>query len=284
MAWIGYNTAGLATGSITNATWNQVGSMAINTVANHIMPPIYMPIGDHFGIGISPAFGLGASGLTGGFNLTGVYSNGDFSISAGIGAGDNYWGWNATATYAGWGGGYGQTSYGASEVMGQQLGAQRIGTYSAYFNYNSFSISNDLWGDKGDRWRTSAAELTIGKWSVGTYLYTNDGKEASRGGPKNKPMIDESPNCIPPCPVGIKRSGEKETWTNGRPYSAPFWVGYRNGNQITRLGFSHEIVHNLTQNMVHKFMSTPYYMSYDEFRRGAYFYTGYRNPLSLWDR
>ena len=51
-----------------------------------------------------------------------------------------------------------------------------------------------------------------------------------------------------------------------------------------RIGFSSEIVHNLTQNMVHKFMNTPYYMSYDEFRRGGYFYTGYRNPLSLWDR
>jgi hypothetical protein len=27
-----------------------------------------------------------------------------------------------------------------------------------------------------------------------------------------------------------------------------------------------------------------YYMSYDEFQSGGYFYTGYRNPLSLWDR
>jgi hypothetical protein len=210
--------------------------------------------------------------------MMGAYTSGDFNISAGMGVGDNYVGWNASATYAGWGAGYGQTSYGSSEIMGQQLGAQRIGTYAAFFNHNSFTISNDLWGDKGDRWRTSAAELTIGKWSAGTYLYTNDGGKASNY------QIDQSDNCIPPAPVGMKKSGKLQTHTNGRPYSAPFWVGYRNGNQVTRMGFSHRTVHNLTQNMVHKYMNTPYYMSYDEFRGGGYFYTGYRNPLSLWDR
>lgn len=64
------------------------------------------------------------------------------------GAGQNYWGWNAGVTCKGWGAGYGQTSYGASEVMGHQLGTQRVGTYTAYFNHNSFSLSNDLWGNK----------------------------------------------------------------------------------------------------------------------------------------
>jgi hypothetical protein len=96
-------------------------------------------------------------------------------------------------------------------------------------------------------------------------------------------MIDESENCIPSWPVGRKISGKIQTWKNGRPYLAPLWIGYRNGNQIIRFGFSHRTVHNMTQNMVHKFMDTPYYMMYDEFRAGGYFYTGYRNPLSLWD-
>ncbi len=108
---------------------------------------------------------------------------------------------------------------------------------------------------------------------------TPPNREEASGG-----QTDPSDNCIPPWPVGKKTNGERSTWTNGRPYSAPFWVGYRNGNQITRMGMSLQTVHNLTQNMVHKFMSTPYYMSYDEFRGGGYFYTGYRNPLSLWDR
>jgi hypothetical protein len=168
-------------------------------------------------------------------------------------------------------------------VYGKQLGLQRIGTYTAYFNHNSFSISNDLWGDKGDRWRTSAAELTIGKWSIGTYLYTNDGREESGD------MQDRSENCVPPKFLGIFNSRNKNeglsTWANGRPYSAPLWVGYRNGNQITRIGISREWIHNNTQNFVHqRFGKANYYMSYDEFRRSTYFYTGYRNPLSLWDR
>jgi len=273
-AVLGYHMMG---GVAAMSGWQFAGYNTANSLISSVLPSMNIPLGGGFGLSISPALGLGTGGFTGGMMFSGYYSNGDFSIGAGIGAGNNYWGWNASATYKGYGGGYGQTSYKASEVMGQKLGAQKVGTYTAFFNHNSFSISNDLWGDKQDRWRTSAVEMTIGKWSVGTYLYTNDGRNASGE------EMDPSDNCIPPRPVGIKKSGERETWTNGRPYYAPFWVGYRKGNQVTRMGFSHEVVHNLTQNMVHKYMSTPYYMSYDEFRRGGYFYTGYRNPLSLWN-
>jgi hypothetical protein len=81
-------------------------------------------------------------------------------------------------------------------------------------------------------------------------------------------MRDESEQkCsykLPLNPAGVIDSGER----------SGHWIKLR----VTG------IVHNLTQNMTHKFMDTPYYMSYDEFRKGGYFYTGYRNPLSLWDR
>lgn len=278
-SWLMFNTSGLATGQLTGATWGQVGSMALNTAVNQAVQMPAVPIGETgLSLGMSPSFGLGTNGLTVGMNVTGNYSNGNLSISAGIGAGDGYWGWRGAGTYNGIGIGFGKTSYEASEVMGQKFEDQKVGTFTGYFKNYSLSVSNDLWGDKDDRQRTSAVELTIGKWSVGTYLYTNDGRKAS-----NK-MIDESDNCIPPWPVGLKKSRKRETWTNGRPYFAPLWVGYRNGNQITRVGFSHKIVHNLTQNMVHKFMKTPYYMSYDEFKTGGYVYSGYNNPLSLWER
>jgi RHS repeat-associated protein len=288
-AWLGYNTCGLGNAAwapgqgITSSTWNYVGSMAFNTAAGQIIPSMNIPIGNHFGLSVSPAFGLGASGLTAGMNLTGAYRNGDFGLAAGIGAGDNYWGWNASFDVGGYGGGYGQTTYAASEVMGHQLEMQRVGTYTALWEEGSFSISNDLWGDRRDRWRTSAAELNIGKFSVGTYLYTNWGESDSRN------MTDKSENCKPPKFLGIFNSRNKNeglsTWTNGRPYFAPLWVGYRNGNQITRIGISRQWVHNNTQNWVHQgFGKANYYMSYDEFKRGTYFYTGYRNPLSLWDR
>lgn len=284
-SWLMFNTSGLSANKITGATWGQVGSMALNTAVNQAVQIPAVPIGNTgFSYGMSPSFGLGTNGLTVGANIIGNYSNGDWSVSAGIGAGDGYWGWRGAATYDGYGIGYGQTHYAATKVMGHEFEAQNVGTIIGYFNHNSINVSNDCFGDKRDRQRTNAVELTIGKWAVGTYLYTNDGKEASRGGPFNEPQYNDSDECIPPSPVGPKKSGKRETWTNGRPYIAPLWVGHRNGNQITRIGFSHKIIHNLTQNMAHKFMSTGYYMTYDEFKTGGYIYSGYNNPLSLWER
>ena len=68
---------------------------------------------------------------------------------------------------------------------------------------------------------------------------------------------------------------------------APAWVGYRGKNgQITRIGFSHKTVQNLTQNAAHKTRlgNQHYYLNYDELRTGSYFYSGYYNPHSLWER
>jgi len=148
---------------------------------------------------------------------------------------------------------------------------------TAYFNYNSFSLSNDKFGDKDDRGRTNAAEFTFGNWSVGTYLYTNDGARES-----NDKL---SPELVPPWPVGRNKNDKLSTWENGRVYLAPLWVGHRNGNHVTRIGNSNTTVHNLTQNWVHKqrFGNQNYYMNYDDFNRGLYFYSGYISPYSIWE-
>ena len=72
-------------------------------------------------------------------------------------------------------------------------------------------------------------------------------------------------------------------WIDGKVYSAPFWVGYRNGSQILRLGYSDSIVQNLTQNAVHKYLvKTPYFLDYSRFHSGVYSYYGFNNPLSMW--
>lgn len=203
---------------------------------------------------------------------------GDWNLSAGAGVGKNYAGWNGNATYKGYGPGYGQTYYGSSDIDGHHFDTQTVGTFTGYFNHNSFSITNDLWGDKNDRWRTNSAELTLGDFSIGTYLYTNWGERDSGN---NK---DESEECVPPWPVGRNKNEGLSTWTNGRVYSAPLWLGYRIGNQISRIGFSHPIIHNLTQNWVHKgFGHQNYYMNYDEFKTGLYLSSGYYNPFSLWE-
>jgi hypothetical protein len=160
--------------------------------------------------------------------------------------------------------------------MGQNFGAQAVGTYTGYFNHNSFAFSNDALGDKQDRWRTNAVELTIGKWSVGTYLYTNWGREES-------PLINDK-QTYDGVAKGLKNN-KKGAWNNGRVYFAPAWIGYRSGNQVTRIGYSHPMVQNFTQNVIHKYVTpTPYFLDYNKFRSGGYFYSGYYNPFSLWER
>jgi RHS repeat-associated protein len=279
-AWLGFNTMGA---SSAMGAWQFAGYNAANTAVSSFMPSVNIPIGDHFELSVSTGFMFGPTGATGGLNFGLGYHNGDLAIGAGFGVTNAYTAWNVAATYKGWGAGYGETYYGASEIMGHKFDAQTTGSITAYFNGNSFRLENDTWGDGKDRWRTSAAELTIGKWSFGTHLYTNYGDKDSHG------MQDGTENCVPPKFLGLfngKNNNEGlSTWTNGRPYYAPFWVGYRHGNQVTRFGYSNSFVHNNTQNFVHKgFGKQNYYMSYDEFRAGGFYSTGTYNPFSLYNR
>jgi len=280
--WLGYNTGGLATGQITGATWGAVGGMAANTALGKFMPSMPIPINKHFALSVSPGLGWGTSGLTGGLNYGATYSNGDFSIGAGFGIGvsgvnGHHWGWNGAMTIDGWGAGYGRTYYSASTISGQEYGKQIVGSVTGYFNHNSFVFSNDVLGDGQDRWRTNAVELNIGRYSIGTYLYTNWGKSKSPEVDGNQ-TYDGSAKWL-----GKNKNG---AWNNGRAHFAPAWVGYKNKKgQTTRVGFSHPMVQNLTQNFIHKFVTpTPYFLNYDNFRQGGYFYSGYYNPHSLWER
>lgn len=60
-------------------------------------------------------------------------------------------------------------------------------------------------------------------------------------------------------------------------------IGYKKGNQITRIGFSHSMVQNFTQNAVHKYATpTPYFLDYKNFKTGGYVYSGAYNRFSLW--
>ena len=80
---------------------------------------------------------------------------------------------------------------------------------------------------------------------------------------------------------------------NGQVYSSPLWIGYRNGNSISRVGYSHPIVQDRTQNWVHRngFFYLPFgrqnfYTNYENFKGGrngrGYGYSGYYNPFSLY--
>ena len=171
--------------------------------------------------------------------------------------------------------GYGRTCYSGYD----NVGSQTIGTFKIGVDNVSFAFSNDLFGERHqDRWRTSAAELCIGKFSIGTYVITNDGKHESRNVDPNSPVMrKESPI------IGFNK--KMGAWKTGNVYIAPLWIGYKQGTNITRIGYSDKSIQALTQNLVHHiFIPTPDYTNYDRMYQGITIYSGYNNPLSLWNR
>ena len=233
-----------------------------------------MHIGN-FTISVSPAFGFGEGGLTSGVNMGFNYGNGDFNVGLNYGLSNSYSGFYATASYKEWGLGYGLTKYAASNCLGVNAGSQVTGTYGLLFPNGGFKITNDLFGDGQDRWRTSAAELSINNVSIGTYIVTNYG-EGDGGGR----ILDQKA----PWPVGKNRNG-LGAWKNGTVFSAPLWIGIKSGEQTTRLGLSLPVIQNMTQNLVHTspFGPQSYYLNYERMHKGLYSYYGYNSPVSLWN-
>ena len=162
------------------------------------------------------------------------------------------------------------------DPFGANAGSQVTATWGAYFPKGiNFRISNDLWGDGKDRWRTSAAELTIGNYSIGSYVITNFGD--LEGGGKD-------PNQKAPWPVGKNNNDGMGAWRDGKVYSAPLWIGLKSNGQVTRFGINGSVIQNLTQNLIHKgFGKAPFYLNYDNLHYFLYSYSGYDNPISLFN-
>jgi RHS repeat-associated protein len=231
----------------------------------------------------SGGIGVGV-GVFGGFNY---HANGglsyspddDVTISAGAGVGSNHWGWNASVKYNGYGVGYGQTYYGNAIGPDGLPNNQTVGTFSLFFNNNSLTIQNDFLGDKHDRWRSNAVELTIGNFAIGTWLYNNDPASEGKGfdlfGTNRQGKMNRPVN-------GNQRFG---TWNNGKVYQSPIYFGIRSGNTVDRIGYSSPWVQEYTQNTVHRwvpFGRQNFYTEDSDFRYGLYLYAGYHNPFSLW--
>jgi len=125
-------------------------------------------------------------------------------------------------------------------------------------------------------WRSNAATIGWGNWEIGTNLrnnFVNPETDIKNFDPNGESLIwgkNRSPNGA---------------WNNGQTYSSPLWIGYRNGNNITRVGYSTRYAQAATQNGIHKYFGpgrTHYFNRYDDFQRGGYSYSGYNNPYSLW--
>lgn len=260
-------------GGFAGSVWANAGRIAANNSISSFMPSVTIPFGKHFSLSATPVFGFGTDGFSAGLFESVNYTNDNFSMSIGGGAGNDYMGWKASVGIGDFGVGYGQTSFSERTFNGNHLGAQTVGTFSVSYKDASFSISNDLWGDRKDRWRTTAAELTIGSCSVGTYVYGNWGAEESNG---------KTQDVSAPL---LGRNEKMKAWENGKVYFAPLWIGYSNNNQVFRFGYSHPMVQNLTQNFVHKYITpTPYFLNYNNFKEGCYSYFGTLNPISIWGK
>ena len=285
VSWLGYNTGGYSASSITNTTWEYSAKICINNFANKALPSLTVPISNNFAFSLSPTFGLGTDGFVCGALYGLVMNFGDVSINLSSGITNGYYGWNATAAYDGWGLGFGKTYYSEEVVRGNTLGKQTVGTITALLSKDvSFRLSNDMFGKNHlDRWRTSAAELSIGEFSVGTYVTTNWG--AKESGPQEA-TIKEKTNYYRDDILGYNPYNSKGiggSWKKGDIYTAPFWFGYNHNGNVYRFGYSHNYVQSLTQNAVHKYLvKTPYFLGKDNFYKGLFIYNGYNNPLSLW--
>ncbi|NOZ33948.1 MAG: hypothetical protein GXO80_01440 [Chlorobi bacterium] len=292
----GYNTS--IGGELKNS-WN-----IVNEFGNAFQFSIYqndninLTAGlDPFALGVSANFGFQTGGfngnvsagigLIGGWNVNaGIqYSPRDFQFGIGGGIGSNYKAWGANATYEGWGGGFYRTYYGNAAGPDEQSNSQIVGSPTLYFNHNSLTVSNDTkktGGDGNDRWRSGAMEVQVGDFVAGFYILQNDPESEGLGadlealGPNGKKH--ENPN------FGV--------WNNGQTYRAPFYVGYRFGNRIERIGYSHKYVQQFFQNYLihrHGFGLTTatnqnLYASYDKMYTGIWGYSGWYNPYSIWGR
>jgi RHS repeat-associated protein len=274
----GAGAAGISQGGIANifssagfqAQANTVGlafagRSALVSVVGSLIPGINIPIGNNFSIGISPALAVSGGQLTTGFAVSANYQNGDLSLSAGLAQSGNTFSWGGSAMYAGFGG-----SYAHNKFNGEY--SQKSVTLGVYAFGASLRVDEDYMGDKLDRWRTGAVELGINNFVVGLSVLTNDGEVESKG------QTYEGKS-----PIYKENKTGKGAWTNGQVWHSPAWIGYRSGNQVTRVGFSHREVQDAFQNGLHQnWFPTPYYLNYDNFTKGLYNYTGFYNPFTLY--
>jgi hypothetical protein len=262
------------------SAWSIAGKSAVSNIINAFMPSASFPIDRHFSFSISPIFGFGTDGLTAGIYESVNYTNGNKGFSLGCGFGANYAGWKVYAKSGNWGVGYGRTKYTEGDFNGNYLGPQETGTLSLTISDVSIDYSNDYFGDHEDRWRTTAAELTIGKFSVGSYVYSNHGGRES--GWEGKKWKDEYMKKKYVRNTRIPLVGIMDAWKGGEVYYAPFWLGYSQQGNIYRIGMSGKIVHRLTQNLFHKIISYPAYDNYANTINNGYSYFGRHNPISIW--
>ncbi len=256
------------------------GRYAASSAINSIMPSMSFPIGDNFSVNVSAGVGFGSSGWAGGVNVSGTYADDKTVISAGVGISGNSMSWGGSATWDGIGASYYQTHYGSAVGPDGKSNSQTVAGVGLHFGKDvSFRLENDFLAfNHQDRWRSNAFELSIGNFVLGNYIYNND--------PKNTYGVDDY-NMNGESPIYGKNKGAWGAWNRGYTYSSPLYLGYRYGGTVHRVGYSHHLFQDATQNGVHKYFPPGrqhYYQDYSKFNYGLYNYNGWNNQYSIWGK
>jgi hypothetical protein len=128
----------------------------------------------------------------------------------------------------------------------------------------------------GSNTRTAAAEVGVGEISFGFNLFTT------------KPPMEEYLKGFGETNDYISRwgSNKRGTYSGGERVYAGLYLGYRNGNRVSRVGIDGPGVQEWTQNFIHSkyfpLVNSPYF----DTRRGSsssmFLQGGYMNPFSLY--
>ncbi|WP_262895913.1 polymorphic toxin type 23 domain-containing protein, partial [Capnocytophaga periodontitidis] len=287
-------------GAVGGAITGALGSTAVLTtesIANGIatgavssmLPSVNFPIGDwNISLSLAVAFG-NASGM--GANFAVGYNDGNWGFSAGVGimAYNNYYGFGKNAIevrnsiMASWDDGTTGVSLGTNAWSGdfsQRTGiiGFRSGDFKLMYENDGapFNKLGKILSNNTDMYRTAAASIEIGKFSLQTNLFTGKSGTDESGKPFKQAIKD--PNLVDFSSgrkgLGIWKNKEADMYRLGA-----LTIGYGGW----RVGTNSEHIRDAVQNwFAHKIISPqPGFRMLDTSWNGFYQYQT-RNSYTLW--
>jgi len=242
-------------GEAISAGFSQ-GLNAYNQISSVASISVYQD--EHWNLSV----GLSLAGLGAAANVQ--YTNGDWSI------GGSYSGSYTTNPVSGNSGigtaaGGGVSYYDDKNNIGLSFGlvgyggiseSQSLWTGGFKSGDVSVTLSNDAWLS-GDKYRTAAAEVSIGEASIGMNLYTTDPPPEERK--KAKGLSENSKFQSMWDRVG-KNDNNHRTYSAGSRVYAGLYFGYHSGNSVSRIGVDAPWVQDFFQNGIHKYLTgSPYF-------------------------
>ncbi|MCX6272680.1 MAG: polymorphic toxin type 23 domain-containing protein [Bacteroidetes bacterium] len=274
-AWIGLNTCGasFAASGIQKSTWNFVGNMTANTISSLMLPSTKLQVNDNVTITMGPSYGFGTDGFAFGAYASATYTSCDLALTLGTGG-------RGTENVISCGLSYYDRTNGQywTAAINSFIGNEPQTLWQIGWNKGDWSIAFDEDAFiSGDKYRTAAAEIGYNKYTLGMILKTTDHSAET-----DASLPEEFRSKFASC----NRRGLGAYLQGSRIYSS-LYLGYRNGNNITRIGIDSPWVQDLFQNGTHNLInrlgsSSSYFKTDYGTKSKLYFYNGNYHPFSLY--